>query len=167
MKTILWAEVMANGFYPTYPTTFETPNEVWTDFYGHIAAAGNVILGRKTIDEMVAAGNGFGTGDALVVSVSRTPREISGATSVASPREAIEAVRRAGHEVAFVGGGAAITNAFLAEDLCDELILVVAPAIGGRETMIALPTEQHKVLNLISCRELGSGVIKLHYGANQ
>ena len=167
MKVILWAEVMANGFYPTYPTTFETPAEVWADFYAHVAEAGNLILGRKTIDEMIASGNGFGTGDAMVVSVSRTPSEIAGVTSVASPLDAVEAVRQAGHDIAFVGGGAAITNSFLAAGLCDELVMLLAPAIGGRETLIALPEGQHRSMNLVSFCDLGSGVLKLRYNLAQ
>jgi riboflavin biosynthesis pyrimidine reductase len=163
MKVILWAETMANGFYPCYPTSFETPKEVWADFYSHIAEAGNVILGRKTVDEVIAAGSGFGSGDALVVSVSRNPAEVKGAKSAESPRAALEIVRSAGHQTAFVGGGANILNSFLADDLANELVLLVAPAIGGRESLVALPEGQHRPLRLLSYKELGSGVLKLHY----
>lgn len=163
MRVILWAEIMANGFYPVYPTSFETPKEVWDDFYAHIAEAGNVILGRKTVEEMTAAGNGFGLGDAKVISVSRTPSSFEGATSAESPEAALDILRKAGHETALVGGGAGILNSYLEQGLAHELVLLIAPAIGGRESLVALPEGQHQKLQLLSCKELGSGVLKMHY----
>lgn len=163
MKTILWAEIMANGFYPVNPTSFSTPDEVWAHFYGGIADAGNVILGRKTVEEMLAAGNGFGAGDALVVAVSSQDIAFPGAVHARSPQAALERVAAAGYQTALVGGGAALLNAFLREELADELVLLVVPAVGGSDPRLTLGGNNHRLMRLLSSREIGSGIVKLHY----
>ncbi|MBS1826416.1 MAG: dihydrofolate reductase family protein [Acidobacteria bacterium] len=167
MKTVLWAEIMANGFYPVNPTSFDTPAEVWTHFYADIAEARNVILGRKTVEEVLAAGNGFGVGDALVVAVSSNDRAYPGTVSARSPRAALDCVAAAGHQTALVGGGVAILNAFLAENLADELILLVVPALGSRDTALTLGRDKHRIMRLLSSTEIGSGIVRLHYAIDR
>jgi len=167
MKTVLWAEIMANGFYPVNPTSFKTPPEVWTHFYADIADARNVILGRKTVEEVLAAGNGFGVGDALVVAVSSKNGAYPGTVYAESPRAALDCVAAAGHQTALVGGGAAILNAFLAENLADELILLVVPAIGSSDTFLTLGRDKHRLMRLLSSKEIGSGIVRLHYAIDR
>lgn len=163
MKTILWAEIMANGFYPVNPTSFETPDEVWAHFYGDIAAVGNVILGRKTVEEVLAAGNGFGIGDALMVAVSSQDIAFPGAVHAGSPQAALDKVAAAGLQTALVGGGVGLLNAFLMEDLVDELILLVVPAVGGSSPILTLGGSNHRLMHLLSSKEIGAGIVKLHY----
>ncbi len=167
MKTVLWAEIMANGFFPVNPTSFETPGEVWAHFYADVANAGNVILGRKTVEEVLAAGNGFGVGEALVVAVSSTDAAYPGTVHAGSPRAALERVAAAGHQTALVGGGAAILNAFLAENLADELILLVVPSLGGSHPILTLERGKHRLMRLLSSREIGSGCLRLHYAIDR
>lgn len=167
MKTVLWAEVMANGFYPVNPTSFETPAEVWTHFYADIADAGNVILGRRTVEEVLAAGSGFGVGDALVVAVSSHDSAYPGTVCAKSPRAALDCVAAAGHRTALVGGGAAMLNAFLAENLADELILLIVPALGSTSTTLTLGRDQHRLMRLLSSKEIGSGIVRLHYAIDR
>lgn len=163
MKIILWAEIMANGFYPHDPNEFQTPAEAWADFYGHVAQAGNVIFGRKTVEEVLAAGGDPHYVKVDVVAVSRQVSELPGVLCAPSPQQAVDILGAKGHTVAFVGGGDTILNAFLAEGLADELIFLIPPAIGGREFGLALPEGQHKDLRLHAVKELGSGCVKLHY----
>lgn len=163
MKVVLWAGIMVNGFYPQYPTVFQTPAEIWDDFYGHVAQAGNVIFGRRTAEEVWAAGVDDHYAQVDVVAVCRQATDLPGAHCVASPRQALAALAEKGHETAFVGGGNTILNGFLADDLADELIFVIAPAIGGCQFSVALPEGPHKDLRLQSVKEIGSGCVKLHY----
>lgn len=164
MKIILWAEIMANGFYPHAPSPqFQTPAEIWADFYGHVAGAGNVIFGRKTVEEVRAAGGDPHYAKADVVAVSRRVSDLPGILCAPSPQQAAAMLEAKGHTVAFVGGGETILNAFLAEGLADELIFLIPPAIGGREFSVALPEGQHRDLRLHAVKELGSGCVKLHY----
>lgn len=44
----------------------------------------------------------------------------------------------------------------------DALILVVAPAIGGRDPMLALAPGQHRGMRLLCCREIGAVLAWLH-----
>jgi dihydrofolate reductase len=167
MKTVLWAEIMANGFYPVNPTSFKTPAEVWTHFYAEVADARNVILGRKTVEEVLVAGNGFGVGDALVVAVSSNISAYTGTVHAGSPRAALDCVAAAGHQTALVGGGAAILNAFLAENLADELVLLVVPALGGGDPILTIAREKHRPMRLLSSKDIGSGIVRLHYAINR
>lgn len=141
MKIILWAEIMANGFYPHAPSPqFQTPAEIWTDFYEHVAGAGNVIFGRKTAEEVLAAGGDPHYVKVDVMAVSRSvSNNLPEMLCAASPQQAVTMLEAKGHTVAFVGGGETILNAFLAEGLADELIFLIPPAIGGREFSVALP----------------------------
>lgn len=75
---------------------------------------------------------------------------------------ALDKLNEAGHKPAFIGE-ANILNSFLAEGLGHDLIILVAPAIGGRESLVVLTEGQHETLQLLSVKELGSGVIKMLY----
>lgn len=163
MKVVVWAEILANGFYPVNPTSFVTPDEVWADFFAYLGDAGNVILGRKTAEEVLAAGDQFDLGGALLVSVSRTSNELPGAKCVGSAREAIEAVSRAGHQIAFFGGGANLISSVLDQGLADELVVLIAPALGARNSVFSISEGEHRSMDLLKVEELGSGVVKLSY----
>ena len=161
MKTTLWAAIMANGNYMHGDSDYRWKKQVFDDFDACALAAGNCIVGRKTYEEYVASGGGL---DGIeVVVVSRTNREIPGVTCVASPSEALRFLEQKGHANALVGGGDSLLNAFLADNLANEIIFNLTPELGGIGNHVSLPDVEYKPLKLLEVREIGEGILKVSY----
>ncbi len=161
MKTILWAAITANGAYMHGNQGYRWPKVVFEEFDRDASEAGNCILGRNTFTEYVDSGGSFGKLD--VVLVSRTPREHPGVTCAGSPGEALLALEGKGHSTALVGGGDSLINAFLAEDLADELVLLVTPELGGGAGRVETPGGRYRPMELLETRALDAGTVRLHY----
>lgn len=161
MKTILWAAITANGTYMHGDSDYRWKKEVFEDFDACALEAGNCIVGRKTYEEYV--GSGATMGDLEVVVVSRSKGDVPGITVVASPREALWHLEQKGFASALVGGGDSLLNAFLADGLADEIVFNITPEMGGPGNHIALSAPQVKPLKLLGFREIGAGILRLHY----
>lgn len=161
MKTILWAAITANGNYMHGDSDYRWKKEIFVDFDACALLAGNCIIGRKTYEEYVGAGGSMG--ELEVVVVSRSKSGMQGATVVASPKGAILHLEQKGFTSALVGGGDSLLNAFLAEGLADEIVLNVTPEIGGPGNHVSLSEPHVKPMELLDVREIGEGILRLHY----
>lgn len=165
MKTILWAILSANGNYAQqYPS-----KEALDDFAAHVGRSGNFITGRRTF-ELIQANEDRQSGDKAqalqkpdVVVLSKSGGPIPGVTVVASPQQALRYLSEKGHRTALIAGGETTHNAFLAEDLVDELVFDIAPTLEPEGLRLVLSNDRSKRINLLTCRELGSGLVQLHY----
>jgi dihydrofolate reductase len=170
MKTILWATLNASGSYARASADQPPRPEALADFGARAIAAGNFVVGRRTFDAFQAqpARGGdrpFATTDIVVV--TSQPVGAPGATAVTSPRAALAHLATRGHTTAFLAGGEHLHNAFLAEDLVDELVLVFAPALADKALTLGLPAGRHRPLTLLAVRELGSSLVSLHYAVQR
>ncbi|MBS1718270.1 MAG: dihydrofolate reductase family protein [Armatimonadetes bacterium] len=161
MTTILWAALMANGNYMHGDSGYRWKKQVFEDFDACMLEAGNCIIGRKTYEEYAGAGGSFGNTEIVVV--SRTNREIPGISCVTSPTEAIKHLEEKGFKKVLVGGGDSILNAFLADGFGDELVINLTPELGGVGSHVCLPDATFKSMTLLDVRELGEGILRLHY----
>jgi dihydrofolate reductase len=170
MKTILWATLSANGNYAQpSPQNPLPPKEALDDFAAHVRVSGNFITGRKTFEEFQAnanrrpanAGQAFANTDIVVL--CRRGDSIPGVTTVSSPQEALKFLASKGHQTALVTGGQAAHNAFLAEDLVDEVVFNIAPIFEPEGLKIVLPKDGYRTVKFLGFRELGSGVVQLRY----
>lgn len=161
MKTTLWAAIMANGNYMHGSGDYRWSKRVFEDFDACALEAGNCIVGRKTYEEYVAGGGSFEGVEVVVV--SRTLREAAGATCVDSASGALRHLEEKGFSTALVAGGDSLLNAFLAENLADEIVFNLTPELGGLGTRISLPGDQYKPMRLANVEEIGEGILKLRY----
>ena len=161
MKITLFAAIMANGNYMHGDGDYRWAKEVFQDFDSCALESGNCIVGRKTYDEYASTGGGFG--DLAVVVVSRTADSIPGTIVANSPSQAIQQLELLGHSSALVGGGDSLLNAFLAEGLADEIIVNLTPELGGIGNHVQLQGNSYQSMELLSVRELGQGILRLHY----
>jgi dihydrofolate reductase len=163
MKVILWATLSANGNYSR--ATPENPPRLQAlqDFEKHAKAAGNFVVGRVTFEGFAARGPNpaFATMDIVVV--SRQPLSIPGVLTAQSPQAALELLKQRGHQTALLSGGEKLHNAFLADDLVDELLLNYVPVIEGEGLSIHLPAGRHKVAERQGTADLGGGVTQMRY----
>lgn len=171
MKTVLWATLSANGNYAQSSAENPPKQEAWNDFVTTAKATGNLIVGRRTFDSMLASG-GVGDGPLAmldVVVVSAHVKHLQGATVVASPPEALRFLQQRGYQTALVGAGAELHNAFLSQNLVDELIFNIAPVLEGKGLNLLLHQEENlfKQIQLLDFSSLGGGVIQLRYAVQQ
>jgi dihydrofolate reductase len=166
MKTTLWATLTANGSYAQATPDQPPRQEALADFAAHAAEAKNFVVGRRTFETFQAQPSRAGDRpftDTDIVVVTARPLAVPGVTSVASPRAALDYLASRGRSVALLAGGAQLHDAFLADDLVDELVLTVAPVLAGKGLQIALPQHRYRELVLASARELGGGLVQLRY----
>jgi dihydrofolate reductase len=168
MKTILWATLTANGNYARSTPAHPPKAPALADFAAQVAAAGNFIVGRQTFQEFQSqpqrsasdAGEVFAKADIVVVSRSL---EAAGLQVARTPQAALARLRERGHRTALLAGGEQLHNAFLASGLVDELVVNLAPALEDDGLRLHLPQGGYAELRLLSSRELGEGVLQLHY----
>ncbi|MFB9326650.1 dihydrofolate reductase family protein [Paenibacillus aurantiacus] len=165
MKTILWATLTANGNYAQSSPENPPRQEALADFVTQANAAGNFIVGRRTFENMRAGGGPGPFGEIDIVVVSKHAADIPGVKVARSPQEALAYLQQKGHRTALISGGADIHNAFLGQELVDELIFNVAPVLEGKGLNVLIDTNdyRYKPVELLDCKPLGGGVVQLHY----
>jgi dihydrofolate reductase len=171
MKTILWATLSANGNYARATPRRPPKQEALADFAELTRAHGNFIVGRKTFEEFQARAERrppnaeAQTAKTDIVVVSSTLAVPPGApvTRASDPRAALALVRERGHDTAVVVGGERLHDAFLAEGLIDELVILVAPTFEDEGSKIVLPRGQRRDAELLESKALGGGVMRLRY----
>lgn len=171
MKTILWATLTANGNYQRNDPRHPPRPEALADFAAHARAAGNFVVGRTTFEAFAAQArpadgaprtpDGGGLGNAIPIVVSRAAPP--GVVSARSPKEALALLRERRFATALVAGGATLHNAFLAEDLVDELVIDVASNLEDDGLKLLLPKGAFRALALLKQKALGGGVVQLRY----
>ena len=161
MKITLFAAIMASGNYMHGDGDYRWPKEVFVDFDSSALEAGNCGLGRKTYEEYAGGDGGFG--EMAVVVLSRTMVSTPGITVVKSPQEAIDHLAKLGHSNILIGGGDSVLNAFLAEGLANEIVFNLTPELGGIGNHVELPENGYQKMELLNVRELGEGILRLHY----
>ena len=167
MKTILWAALTANGNYAQSSAEHPPKREALDDFGLHAQQAGNFIVGRRTFEGFNASGGGNGFAGVDIVVVSSNELDIPGVTQAFSPRQALDYVEQKGHKTALLVGGASLHNAFLAEDLVDELVFNITPALESGGFNLLLPEGHYKDVQLIESKEIGGGIVQLRYAINR
>jgi len=165
MKTILWATLTANGNYAQSSAENPPKQESLDDFAQQVRAAGNFIVGRKTFESFAANGAAGPFAAIDIVVVSRSSKESPGVKLVATPQEALAYLQAKGHQTALLAGGAELHNAFLGQRLVDELVFNIAPVLEGKGHNLLLDKDhyQHKDVQLLDFKSLGSGVVQLHF----
>lgn len=166
MKTILWATLTANGNYAQSTPEHPPKQEALADFAAQARAAGNFVVGRRTF-EGFRAGGGNGLAGIDIVVVSTRELDIPGVARAASPEEALDHLARQGHATALLAGGERLHNAFLAQNLVDELIFNITPALESKGLNIVLQAGQRQDVQLLACKDIGGGTVQLRYAINR
>jgi dihydrofolate reductase len=169
MKTILWATLSANGNYARGTARHAPKPEALADFAEQARTYGNFVVGRRTFTEFQEnasrrpANAGALTADIVVLSSQLALPAGAPAVVARSPREALERVKERGHATALVVGGEAVHNAFLAEGLVDEVIMVVAPFFEDAGLKLVLRAGERREAKLLESQSIGGGHVRLRY----
>ena len=167
MKVILCMAMTVNGFIAkeTDETSFTTEAE-WTAFRSRVQEAGNMIIGRRTYDVMLANNEFKGLENVLTIVVTHGTSNIAPLENVIvvdSPRAALDTVREKNMDVALLAGGGAINGSFMKEGLVDEIYLGVAPLALGKGITLFGNTDFEAKLDFIELIQLTPEEVQLHY----
>jgi dihydrofolate reductase len=138
------------------------------DYEVFYADVDSLIMGARTWDFMVAHGSWPYAGKPTwIVTHAKELAELPGAEPVeAFAGEATELVRlidARGLKRTWLVGGGDVAGQLLAEDLLDELILTLAPALVGRGPALADGDFPLRRFDLTRLERFGDDGVRLHY----
>ncbi len=174
MKVIVYMAVTANGLIATEKDdVWFVSRASWRSFNRMSARAGNLIMGRRTLDASVRDGTepyvsdgSFPYPGRLNVIVSRRRRRNRWGKDVVfarSPRAALAELRKRRFRTAFVAGGGGVNASFLQAGFVDELFLDVEAAVLGKGVPLFAEHVRETRLRLIGVKRLARGTVQLHY----
>lgn len=136
----------------------------WAAF---LATLGGIVMGRATFEHVLTF-PGWPYGEIPMTVLTRAgitvPAELAHTVRASSraPREVLVEMRERGCERIYVDGGKTI-QAFLAEDLIDELIITTLPVLIGSGLSLFGPLERDLAFAHLSTRTLPLGLVQSSY----
>jgi dihydrofolate reductase len=142
----------------------EWSDSAFAGWCGYCTAANNVIVGRKTYDELAE----MDLSDLLfpehrVVVSSRNLEPADQWMQFSTPGQAVAHLESRGVEDIIVGGGHDLALACLTQGLIDEIVLDIQPILFGYGTPLLGESERSIELELIDSARLDQDAIRLHY----
>lgn len=166
MNVTLYMAISLNGYIARENGSEDFLSDAhWEKFCSFAKKHGNFIVGRKTYDAVKNWGEDFGFDDLkeitkVVISQNENTKLDEGYMRATSPQGALEQLQN--FESVLVIGGAAINTAFIQEDLLDEIILSIEPAVLGKGIPLFAQGDFVKKLTFVSSEE-SSSIVTLRY----
>lgn len=166
MDVVLYMAVTVNGMVADEEdkTDFVSENE-WIYFRDMIEEEGNLIIGRRTYEVMLAEDEfqEIDTNLTIIVSDQALESEQENHAVAESPREALRILEEKGFSDALVAGGGKLNGSFMREGLVDEIYLDVMPAALGTGIPLFGDIGFEAGLELLGVERLGQDELQLHY----
>src|SRR3989344_3298375 len=169
MKVILYMAMAANGIIATESGGEDfLSHENWKKLSELVEEFGNFVIGRKTYEAVKNwneeySFDDFVDAEKIVISQDKNFKLDEGYTLANSPEDALAELSQKGFEKVLVSGGANVNSAFAKENLLDEIILNVEPAIIGKGIPVFVPNDFELKLHLVSAEKSASGIVTLRY----
>jgi len=165
MKVTLYMAISIDGFIAKKDGDSDWVSPVDSaNFEQKIKEKGCIIVGRRTFDQY--RGDLYPVKNVLNIVLTSSSSQKSGEDNVAyaqSPSEAVKIAQEKGHEQALLIGGGTTNGLFLKEYIIDEVFLSVHPLILGDGIKLFEKVETDIKLELLDQKELGEGLMQLHY----
>jgi dihydrofolate reductase len=126
------------------------------------------VFGRKTLDVAVALGGGrydsHGLATTYVLSRTQPPGERDGVIFTnQTPQELVAGLRSHPGKDIYVMGGGEIARAFLADDVVDEIHLMLMPVLLGQGIPFFPPAFPERTFALLETKGYPGGAVSLKY----
>lgn len=143
-------------------------HEHWKTFGSLVKEFGNFIVGSRTYEAVNSWNENYGFDDfqdvkKIIVSDNSSYELKDGYDLALSPRDAISVLEKAGFEKALVSGGSVLNTSFASENVIDEVILNVEPAVLAKGVPLFQPSEFQLQMELVDSQKLDDGIVQLHY----
>ncbi|MCX6815936.1 MAG: dihydrofolate reductase family protein [Candidatus Aenigmarchaeota archaeon] len=167
MKVILFMSMSVNGIIAREDGSEDfLSDENWKVFCKLAKQMGCFVIGRKTYETVMRLYKNYNFDDVkakkIVVSTSSNFSP-AGYTVAKSPKDAIKKAKNVGFKQILLTGGSRLNSSFLKENLVDEIILNIEPAILGKGIKLFAEDAFERRLSLIKTTKLKSGIVQLHY----
>lgn len=169
-KVLLYIAMSLDGFIakPDNDISFLSAVEKEGEDYGYAvfsALTDTVIWGRKTYDKVLSFGIALPHADKKIFVVTRTPRpSIENITFYnGTLSNLIRNLKAQPGRHIYVDGGAQLVNAFLREQLIDEMYISVIPVLLGEGISLFDTLPETKQLQLLDSKSFEKGLVQLHY----
>ena len=165
MKTTLFLSVSIDGLIADKQGIPLFPDGAWEDWCSLVNNAGNVIAGRSSFDQLKndQMASALNPKYKIVLSSRDIDPADSGWQHAKSPSEALEILEDAGIEEAIIGGGRAVANSFMREQLVDHIVIDLQPVAFGAGTPVFGDGIEVIQLKLLESRPLNENAIRLRY----
>ena len=167
MKVILYMAISLNGYIADENGNEDfLSHENWEKFCGLARGCGNFIVGRRTYEAVKNWGDGFGFDDLkgikkVIISQDESYKLDDGYILASSPKDALLKLQE--FDSVLVTGGSTINSAFIKDDLLNEIILNIEPALIGNGIPLFAKDSFYKKLEFVSLEQFKSGIVTLKY----
>ncbi|SHL13956.1 Dihydrofolate reductase [Chitinophaga jiangningensis] len=165
MTITLVANISANGkVLLSENKHHHAPQEASASFIQVAMEAGNLILGRKTlefIEQLPEAARGF-LSDLEIVLLSGTVQHAGAYKVVNSPQEAISYLQAKGFNTIAIGGGTKTYNAFLNANLVTDIYFNIIPVITGNGGELGTNANLESTFKLKAHKLLSDQIVQIH-----
>jgi len=165
MKTKLYLAISADGYIAKPDDDTPWSDDAWNNYHEICNSAENLIVGRRTYEMMLEAGDFKNLKLKSFVVVSRQSLNLTeeGRTSANSPKAALSQIASSGAQEAILGGGRNLNQSFFEQGLVDEIELDVEPVLLGQGIPILGELAKDVRLELLETRKTGENTVRLHY----
>lgn len=172
MKIILFMATSLNGMIAGKDgNEYFLSDENWESFGTLAKEHGCFIIGRKTFETVQKWQEyNFDDIDATLKIVISTNKDLPVEPPYVlaqSPKDAIEKAAAMHFESPILTGGSTINSAFLTENLIDEVIINIEPAIIGSGIPLFAEGEFEKRLSFIESVKIGTDILQVRYKVNK
>lgn len=165
MKVILYMAISIDGYIAKKNGDSDWVSEVDSKiFEKKIKEAGCIVVGRRTFEQYYGELYPIDgvTNIVLTNDVTRQDKNRN-VVFVSSPQEALKVAKQKGYDKVFLVGGGHVNGSFIRENLIDEMFLSVHPLILGEGIKIFEGFGEQVDLELVSLKQIGEGLVQLHY----
>ena len=139
----------------------------WESFCKLAKKHGCFIIGRKTYETVLKWSDyNFNDVDAklkIVVSNDKNLKLDPPFIAATSPNDAIKKAETLNFKSVILTGGSAINSAFITENLIDEIVINIEPAIVGRGIHLFAEGEFEKRLSFIESSKITDDILQVRY----
>lgn len=140
----------------------------WESFAEIAKECGCFIVGRKTYERVKDWGEEYNfdsleVSAGVIITKNKNFKVGEKCSLASSPADAISQLKAKGFEKILVTGGATVNSAFIKEDLIDEIFLNVEPFVLSSGISLFSKEEFDCKLSLLGVKEIGDGILQLHY----
>jgi dihydrofolate reductase len=158
MKIIMFMAMSVNGKIANIKGSEDfLSNKNWQAFTSIANKTGCVVWGRKTYDAVKKWDKKYLSSlKAEIIVVSHTG-------NIKNPKEAITYAKRKKYSTMILSGGSTLNKSFMEQNLVDEMILDVEPAILGEGKNLVEEGRYFHKLKLLKITKISKDIVQLRY----